>query len=197
MNTFGSKESGITNPASVGATRVLEDMMNIPGDTIRDDIKVTANISYYSNVEDSFLKYANLLETINEDAVKRKRKTGNRKKMMPSISIVPIYNGENILREKEFSKGKKINKKRLEEKAERGRGNEEEDKRLQWYGDPISFNEGWPSTNSRDTLRCFCINHNGITYHNDYLEWEISIAYLMDMQVDIFSITEANLDFNN
>ena len=106
MNTFGSKESGITNPASVGATRVLEDMMNIPGDTIRDEIKVTENISYYSNVEESFLKYANLLETINEDAVKRKRKTGNRKKTMPSISIVPNYNGENILREKEFSKGK-------------------------------------------------------------------------------------------
>ena len=70
MNTFGSEESGTTNPASVGATTVLEEMMKIPGDTIRDEIKVTENISYYSNVEESFLKYANLLETINEDAVR-------------------------------------------------------------------------------------------------------------------------------
>ena len=49
----------------------------------------------------------------------------------------------------------------------------------------------WPDMNEREMLRIFHINHNGITYNNDYLEWEMTLAYLMDMQVDIFGITEA------
>ena len=71
-----------------------------------------------------------------------------------------------------------------------------EDARLQWYGNPITFSTDWSNTSEQETIRCYHINHNGITSNNDYLEWEMSLAYLMDMQVDIFSITEPNLDFN-
>ena len=46
-------------------------------------------------------------------------------------------------------------------------------------------------------MRIFHINLNGVTYHNEYLEWEMTIAFLMDMQVDMFGLTEINLDLNN
>ena len=116
---------------------------------------------------------------------------------MPSIRIVPNYEGTNVLREIEFKREMKTNGNRLKEKSVKSNTKDAEDKRLQWFGDPITFEEGWPNEKSSSTLRCFCINHNGITHHNDYLEWEMSLAYLLDMQVDIFGITEPNLDFHN
>jgi hypothetical protein len=48
----------------------------------------------------------------------------------------------------------------------------------------------------RTTMQVFHINLNGITYQNNLLEWEMTIVYLMDMQVDIFGLTEVNLDLN-
>ena len=61
----------------------------------------------------------------------------------------------------------------------------------------MTFSEGWPNTDKRNTLRLFNLNLNGVTYHNNYIEWEMTIAYLMEMQVDIFGLTEINLDLNN
>ena len=72
----------------------------------------------------------------------------------------------------------------------------DDDSRLKWHGDKMTFNNDWPNTDKRDTIRFFTINHNGITSYNDYLEWEMAIATIVDMQVDIFGITEPNLDFN-
>ena len=61
----------------------------------------------------------------------------------------------------------------------------------------MTFDEGWPNTDKRKTLRIFTINLNGVTYQNNFLEWEMTMAYLMDMQVDVFGLTEINLDLNN
>ena len=197
MSKFVSEEVGYAQPTTTRAIRVLEEMMRTPDEVDDDRETVTENKNYQSNAENAFLQYANLLETINADAVKRKRKTGKRKKTMPSISLVPNYKGENVLRENEFNRLATTNKTKISEKKNKLNQDGNNDQRLQWYGDPITFTEEWPSTESRDTFRVFHINHNGITYHNDYLEWEMSIAYLMDMQVDVFGITEPNLDFNN
>ena len=38
---------------------------------------------------------------------------------------------------------------------------------------------------------------NGISYNNDYIDWEILLGNMKQMQIDIFGITEPNLDFNN
>ena len=59
------------------------------------------------------------------------------------------------------------------------------------------FDDGWPNTDKRETMRIFLINLNGVTSHNNYLEWEMTIGFLMDMQVDVFGLTEINLDLNN
>ena len=196
MSTIMGEESGDRkNPESVGAARILEEMMQVPNETNIESEKQTTTMNYSSNAESSFLQYANMLETINEITTKRKKRIGQRKKTMPNISIVPNYKGNNILRAKDFDREKEKNETKIREKVNNSTENKE-DKRLIWYGDPITFTNEWPST-TRETMRCFHINHNGINYHNDYLEWEMSLAYLLDMQVDIFGITEANLDFHN
>ena len=71
------------------------------------------------------------------------------------------------------------------------------DQHLKWFGDTMTFDECWPNVDERTTLRLFNINLNGVTYQNNLLEWEMTIAFLMDMQVDIFGLTEINLDLNN
>ena len=183
---------------SGGGISVLEEMLGEKNTSdIREKENIVQNDNYKSNVLNQFLPYANLLETIKEDTISRKRKTKNRKKTTPSISIIPTYEGGNILREMDFERGMVSNKNRLQDKRKKSKEETNEDKRLQWYGDPITFTSEWPNPNERETIRLYHINHNGITYMNDYLEWEMTLAYLMDMQVDVFGITEVNLDFHN
>ena len=67
---------------------------------------------------------------------------------------------------------------------------------LAHYGDKLTMDESWPNPGKRDYLRIFLINTNGISYFNNYLDWEMSLGFMYDMQVDIFSITKPNLDFS-
>ena len=69
--------------------------------------------------------------------------------------------------------------------------------KIDWHGDTMTFDDNWPNMDKRKTMRIFHINLNGVTPHNNFLEWEMTIAFLMDMQVDIFGMTEVNLDLNN
>ncbi len=64
------------------------------------------------------------------------------------------------------------------------------------WGDELTLNDQWPSVQGRNTLRIFHINMNGIMANNDYLEWEVTLHHMLEMQVDIFGITEPNLDFH-
>ena len=41
------------------------------------------------------------------------------------------------------------------------------------------------------------MNLKGVTSNNNYLKWEMTIAFLMDMQVDIYGLSEINLDLQN
>ena len=63
------------------------------------------------------------------------------------------------------------------------------------FGDEMTTDESWPNPGERDYLRIFLINANGISYYNNYLDWEMNMGFLFDMQVDVFGITEPNLDF--
>ena len=66
---------------------------------------------------------------------------------------------------------------------------------LRWWGDELEFDEQWPTSTSNNTIRLFTINLNGISHYNDYLEWDLTLGFLHDMQVDVFGLTEPNLDF--
>ena len=63
------------------------------------------------------------------------------------------------------------------------------------FGDELTTDDSWPNPGDRDYLRIFLINANGVSYYNDYLDWEMNLGFLFDMQVDVFGITEPNLDF--
>jgi hypothetical protein len=63
------------------------------------------------------------------------------------------------------------------------------------FGDEMNTDDSWPNPGERDYLRIFLINANGISYYNNYLDWEMNMGFLFDMQVDVFGITEPNLDF--
>ena len=98
---------------------------------------------------------------------------------MLSISIIPDYKGNNVLREEDFDRERRTNEKNLEEKVKTHTNNNQDNNWLRWYSkNPITFTNEWPCTSTRDTLICFHINHNGINYHNDYLEWEMSLTYV-------------------
>jgi hypothetical protein len=69
--------------------------------------------------------------------------------------------------------------------------------KLATFGDAMTADdESWPNPGNREYIRVFLINTNGISYYNDFLEWEMNLGFLHDTQVDIFGITEPNLDFS-
>ena len=67
----------------------------------------------------------------------------------------------------------------------------------QWYGDRMSIDEKWPKKSRKDFIRLFGINMNGVAYHQSYIEWELIQYFLFTLQVDVYGITEVNLDLNN
>ena len=82
-------------------------------------------------------------------------------------------------------KYKKLNKKKkvaVEEDAEP-------------WGDILTTNQQWPS-NDNKTYRLMGQNVNGISYFNDYIEWEMQLNYMDEFQVDTMCINEVNLDTN-
>ena len=68
--------------------------------------------------------------------------------------------------------------------------------KLATFGDTMTADAAWPNPGNRKYIRIFLINTNGISYYNNFLEWEMSLGFLYDMQIDIFGITEPNLDFS-
>ncbi len=71
------------------------------------------------------------------------------------------------------------------------------DQFMSWYGDEMVYDDEWPHRSQRPYFRIFGINMNGISYHNKYVEWELIQQLLHDMQIDLYSITEPNLDLNS
>ena len=166
----------------------------------RIKVKKTNKYKYSNELRsrfgEAFLPFATRLESVEDNGLIRKRK-GKNKKIQPNrITKLPQYNNNKENRQSDYNKQLKDHKKKLSTKQNRKETKSNED-RLSWKGDTMTFDEGWPNLEQRRTLRLFHINLNGITYHNELLEWEMTIAYLMDMQVDIFGLTEVNLDMNN
>ena len=81
MNTERKRESrGGKELDSGGGKKVLEEMLNrLHPTNEKENEAENTNKNYESNVLNMFLPYANMLETINEDTTRRKRKSGNKK----------------------------------------------------------------------------------------------------------------------
>ena len=151
-----------------------------------------------SRFGEAFLPFASKLESIEKPRIIRRRKGRNKKKQPSKITRIPKYNNENKEnRMKEFNQQKKTNVNKITKKLNKlSLTSTKDEERFNWIGDTMLYDEGWPNNDQRKTLRLFHINLNGVTYQNDLLEWEMTIAFLMDMQVDVFGLTEINLDLN-
>ena len=142
---------------------------------------------------------------VQQQEMKKKRKRGptrskikrKSRKIQTRITITPSYDIE-YKEQRKHQYTANINE-RTEQIQER-RNNVTTQKNndiLSHWGDQLTTNDEWPRVNNRDTLRIFHINMNGISYTNDYIDWEMILGNLQQMQVDIFGITEPNLDFHN
>ena len=146
----------------------------------------------------AFLPYAYQLESVEKERTTRKRKGTNKKKKLVRITSIKEYKKQSTRKLIQYEKQLQMNKKKVQKKITNiTKHKRKEVKNMEWQGDIMTFDEGWPNTDKRTTIRIFNINLNGVTYQNDLLEWEMTVAYLMDMQVDIFGLTEINLDLNN
>ena len=147
----------------------------------------------------AFLPFATQLESVEKEKTWRKRKGKNKRKQPVKLTKLPSYKNNDKKKGGLYDSqcrqnNERINKKRttLEQTV-----NVKPIKKLEWSGDIMTFDDEWPNVDTRKTMRIFHINLNGVTSHNNYLEWEMTIAFLMDMQVDVFGLTEINLDLNN
>ena len=146
----------------------------------------------------AFLPFASQLESVEMSQTQRKRKGKNKKKQPVRLTKIPKYITRGNEKRKLFDTQCKINRGKINRKVEESKMKEKNDKEmLEWQGDTMTFDDGWPNVENKKTLRIFNINLNGVTSYNNFLEWEMTIAFLMDMQVDVFGLTEINLDLNN
>ena len=151
-----------------------------------------------SRFGEAFLPFAYQLESVRREQTQRKRKGKNRRKQPVRITKIPKYTLSSRKDEELYDTQCNNNVTKIGEKISNLKVNEDDNRtKLEWKGDTMRFDESWPNIDKRKTFRLFHINLNGVTYHNKYLEWEMTIAYLMDMQVDVFGLTEINLDLNN
>ena len=176
--------------------------MNTGNERVLRAEKDTTNKNDYpedlrSRFGEAFLPFASNLESVEKNRIDRKRRGKHAQKQPTKITRLPAYQQDDDRREK-YNKNKDSNMDKLSKKIQQIKLNESLiEEKLKWKGDVMTFTEGWPNTDQRKTMRIFNINLNGITYQNEYLEWEMTVAFLMDMQVDVFGLTEINLDLNN
>merc|ERR1712150_44228 len=63
----------------------------------------------------------------------------------------------------------------------------------EYFGDKLTVSDRWPNYTKEDCVRIYGQNVNGISYLNDYAEWEIVLDHMHDKQVDIACFGEINL----
>ena len=89
----------------------------------------------------------------------------------------------------EIKKAKKLKEEKTEEKRKQAKVEHH-----QWFGDELLISKDWPKKSKEGTIRLYSQNVNGISYFNNYGEWEIMLEELHDRQVDVACLTEINLD---
>ena len=196
MSNIGNKFSQREGENKEGREKKTNEKNKEVGNNEGRKEKVYSN-ELRSRFGEAFLPFASNLESVEKDRIIRKRKGKNKRPQPKEITNLPNYKESDDRRKSEYGKSVARNIIKLKIKKINIKNKEVKKEKLKWQGDIMTLDEGWPDIDKRKTLRLFHINLNGITYQNKLLEWEITIAHLMDMQVDIFGFTEVNLDLNN
>ena len=64
----------------------------------------------------------------------------------------------------------------------------------EYFGDEMIHNTMWPKQQKQGTIRVYGQNINGVSYFDNYSEWQIILESLHERQIDIACLTEVNLD---
>ena len=62
------------------------------------------------------------------------------------------------------------------------------------WGDELTLDSKWMETNNDNKLRILHMNVNGIVSKNDYIEWEVLLDNMDQVQTDIFCLNETKVD---
>ena len=68
--------------------------------------------------------------------------------------------------------------------------------KLRWFGDKIEHDEDWPNKTRDGIFRIMSQNINGTPTKDDYLDWEMLLDNVNNLQADIICLSELNLDVN-
>jgi hypothetical protein len=66
-----------------------------------------------------------------------------------------------------------------------------------WFGDKLEFHPQWVTGEYTETFRVGALNINGISKQLDWLEWDIIIQTMSNLQIDMMGLTEPNINFKN
>ena len=101
-----------------------------------------------------------------------------------------------ILQEKTIKQLKEIREryKKIKTKKKRKIPTKKED--MEPWGDVMTTTCKWPNETEDKTICIFGQNVNGLSYANQYIEWEMALQYLDEFQVDVACLCEPNLDLN-
>ena len=92
-----------------------------------------------------------------------------------------------------------LGKKGMREKLERIKELKEDadHEKLAWYGDKIEEDNGWPKETAHGCIRIYSQNINGTPAKSDFIDWEMLLNNINDLQVDVVNLSDINLDLNN
>jgi ribonuclease HI len=185
-----------SNTITEGVTRTLKQKKKKHGNNDENNNAAKYSEELRSRFGEAFLPFAYELESIERKRTDNKRRGKHRKTNPKRITMASRETKKGENRKQCLKKLRSDNKKKIQQKLSKSTKKTHTNDHLNWIGDAMTYDDAWPNTDQRKTIRIFSINLNGVTYQNDFLEWEMVVAFLMDMQVDVFGLTEINLDLN-
>ncbi len=66
-----------------------------------------------------------------------------------------------------------------------------------WWSHPINLHDGWDTGEYTDSFRLGSINIGGISQSNRWIDWEIIISTMNELQIDFLGLTELGVNFKN
>ena len=107
----------------------------------------------------------------------------------------PIYT--NINSNSKLNEGVEEYKKELDKKIKQAKEIERQKVDQQYWKDELQYNEGWDTGEYKDTFRIMSINVSGISKNYNFVEWDMILRTMMEMQADAFGIQEPDINFRN
>ena len=130
------------------------------------------------------------IHTTNTNKQSRKRRNLHKPKSMPSISS----------QDNDRINSQRQRRSQLSLRAAKKKRNLSSSLRQEFLtvcGDQLFTQTNWPINNNNGIFRLMSSNIKGIPSQHNFLDWDVTLGHMQDLQVDCLSITEPNLDFQS